>query len=1128
MQVGPSHYNTCLAMTLDSMLTTSCDILTVKSLHDEYSKKPDKDLNIAHAFLRCIIKNAPSSPFARDRVAMFMRHVIDTNHVDPSSFYALLPMPEKEHFTILTKISKIAIRAAESASDVTCDGDSEHPGFVSYTQLCDHVAKSRFTKYDNPGSRHRKLYDVYSRLESLPLRQQFMSDYLDHNRDRQLYVEKHCLSMIAPLVKPSTSSAVFLFRAQYLETVFLWFELSIAEIEQVMEGKYKETEATKKLSQSHKEKPNTTDTTLEFSHQKVSADIRQPHHSTIWEYRALILLAKPTTLVTLILSHLILLTASLGRVTLADLITAINRLFAHVCKSNKTLSQLLRLYTEDDYVRLFTAIISVLLPHCVLDKKLLEEAINTRKLGLLRGDNNPVFWEGTKLPAFVHRMVGKKNKIIGLIVMHPWIHAHFAEASSSTSHQLYLPMLVPPKLWQSGNGGYLLDLKTIMTYDYSDVDILQNAAHVRQSIDTLSQLPWAVNSQVFRVFDEVMKRGKPFLAIPPSHDNIMRSKRKQTDKAELRSVRTHLDNTRAFAAALDANGDVFYLPHQLDFRGRAYPMVLVLLHHMDDVCRLLLMFWEGRALGPDGYKWLQYQLVGVFGHSKMTMEERLLFVQRNWDNIVALTTNPLAKNAWWKSGEKPWQVLGLCFECVAVHQHIQAGNAADTYVSRIPVHQDGTCNGLQHYAALGRDEVGAIAVNLAPSAERQDVYHMVLEKVRAAVAEDARAGLQVAQHVLSSNILSRQLVKQTVMTTVYGVSLFGATRQILSKMEKNNVNDIEVVGMANDLSASKTYAAINFSTTARPSFTTDISDYRIANYLGQQILGSINSLFLRAQQIQQWITENCERMCTSFHTDRDFECLSLPFRWTTPLGMSVVQMYRLQKVRQVATVLQKISFLLPRKRAPIDIQKQCRGAAPNFVHSLDATHMHMTAIEAARVSQLFAAVHDLYWTHACDVAQLQGILRHQFVHLHQQDIMGEMQREWQELMKHSVNVVYFNNKVYDVLGRAIRRSRVGIPKPEIFKEELAQIQYWITSSHKTYVPPIIKLVQEHLPPLYKRRTFRLTILEPYSNNLTIGSRRNKKLLSDFTPILVPVILKKPPALGSFDVAEVLKSPSFFS
>ena len=54
------------------------------------------------------------------------------------------------------------------------------------------------------------------------------------------------------------------------------------------------------------------------------------------------------------------------------------------------------------------------------------------------------------------------------------------------------------------------------------------------------------------------------------------------------------------------------------------------------------------------------------------------------------------------------------------------------YVCSLPVHQDGSCNGLQHYAALGRDAAGGAAVNLIPSDRPQDVYTDVLKLVRRA------------------------------------------------------------------------------------------------------------------------------------------------------------------------------------------------------------------------------------------------------------------------------------------------------------------------------------------------------------------------------------------------------------
>lgn len=53
-----------------------------------------------------------------------------------------------------------------------------------------------------------------------------------------------------------------------------------------------------------------------------------------------------------------------------------------------------------------------------------------------------------------------------------------------------------------------------------------------------------------------------------------------------------------------------------------------------------------------------------------------------------------------------------------------------SFCSRIPVHQDGTCNGLQHYAALGRDRSGGETVNLLPGDFPQDIYMEVLGEVK--------------------------------------------------------------------------------------------------------------------------------------------------------------------------------------------------------------------------------------------------------------------------------------------------------------------------------------------------------------------------------------------------------------
>ena len=81
---------------------------------------------------------------------------------------------------------------------------------------------------------------------------------------------------------------------------------------------------------------------------------------------------------------------------------------------------------------------------------------------------------------------------------------------------------------------------------------------------------------------------------------------------------------------------------------------------------------------------------------------------------------------WWMSNDNPWQSLATCME---IANAIRSRNPA-MYISRFPVHQDGSCNGLQHYAALGRDDTGAKSVNLHPYDRPSDVYSDVVDLVR--------------------------------------------------------------------------------------------------------------------------------------------------------------------------------------------------------------------------------------------------------------------------------------------------------------------------------------------------------------------------------------------------------------
>jgi len=155
---------------------------------------------------------------------------------------------------------------------------------------------------------------------------------------------------------------------------------------------------------------------------------------------------------------------------------------------------------------------------------------------------------------------------------------------------------------------------------------------------------------------------------------------------------------------------------------------------------------------------LKVHIANVYGNDKIPFDERVQFVDNNIDQIVESVENPLNGKRWWLTAEKPWQCLAASIELVNALKSKEPQN----YISSLPVHQDGSCNGLQHYAALGGDELGARQVNLIPADRPQDVYSGVVELVVRRVEADAASGDRLAQ--LLRGKIDRKTIKQTVMT----------------------------------------------------------------------------------------------------------------------------------------------------------------------------------------------------------------------------------------------------------------------------------------------------------------------------------------------------------------------------
>ncbi|KAI9471856.1 MAG: hypothetical protein EXX96DRAFT_581998 [Benjaminiella poitrasii] len=630
-----------------------------------------------------------------------------------------------------------------------------------------------------------------------------------------------------------------------------------------------------------------------------------------------------------------------------------------------------------------------------------------------------------QIPAFFHTYQYVHGKRLGIIKFSDQLTEILSrEPVRDTLHPRLLPMLVHPRPWLSYNsGGYLSTKSLCMRVKDSAEQLvyLQKASEsdhlskVLAGLDVLGTTRWRVNKDVFKVILDVWNSGEALGDIPPaiSGGTPLPPKPENYDTdpkvkfnwvTEVKKIQTTDRNNHSLRCDVNYKVETaraflnlpMYFPHNMDFRGRAYPMPPTLNHLGNDLCRGLLTFDDAKPLGVRGWKWLKIQLANLYGYDKHSFTEREAFTMENMKNILDSVDKPLEGSRWWLKADSPWQCLAACYEIAAAYRSGQP----EEFKSRLPIHQDGTCNGLQHYAALGGDLAGARAVNLSAGDRPADVYTGVADMVNEQINKAAAEGDEFAK-MLQGNI-SRKVVKQTVMTNVYGVTFVGARAQIESKL-KDNPN----------IPRDKTYA--------------------LSGYLAKAVFASLGEMFTGAHRIQDWLTDSARRIARSVPletleeagvTSRQGQDASenagkhskgKPSKkkttfsartpqsnqmtsviWTTPLGLPIVQPYRRAGKRQVATLLQTIYIEDPDASRPVNTMKQSSAFPPNFIHSLDATHMLMSAIACHRKGLAFASVHDSYWTHACDVDAMNEVIRDQFIELHSQPIMENLLSEFKE------------------------------------------------------------------------------------------------------------------------------------
>lgn len=549
----------------------------------------------------------------------------------------------------------------------------------------------------------------------------------------------------------------------------------------------------------------------------------------------------------------------------------------------------------------------------------------------------------------------------------------------------YLPMVSPPKPWDGlSGGGYWSSLdRALPLVRKARKGQLKRLAQadltaVFEGLNAIQNTGWQVNGAILDVMKVLAKsaagiaglvpRDKPLPDRPPDIDTNPVALREwkwaardvYTENLQLRQDRLKQEQLLNLADRF-RDEQAIYFPHNLDFRGRAYPIPEVLHPQGSDPVKALLRFAEGKRLGRDGARWLAIHGANTFGIDKVSFDERVAWVEENHDRIGRCAVDPLG-DLWWTEADKPWCFLAFCLEWTDYQfQH-------DDFVSHLPIALDGSCNGLQHFSAMLLDSVGGAAVNLVPALKPQDIYQRVADRVMEQLRQISSAnGVDPQRERWAYEWLhfgiDRKITKRPVMVLPYG----GTPRSCLKYVDeaiRERIKGGQALNLGDELK-------------------------KAIGFLSSLVWDSIGDVVIAARDAMGWLQGTARVMGKE----------NLPMHWTTPSGFVAWQEYVDQRSRLLQT---KIAGKMVRLREYSDTDqinpaKQATSISPNYVHSMDASAMILTVAALWRHGlRSFAMIHDSYAVHACDTSLLATTLRQVFVDMYRRRPLHDLRRQFCE------------------------------------------------------------------------------------------------------------------------------------
>ena len=500
---------------------------------------------------------------------------------------------------------------------------------------------------------------------------------------------------------------------------------------------------------------------------------------------------------------------------------------------------------------------------------------------------------------------------------------------------------------------------------------------VLNCVNMLQRTAWAVNPRLLAAVYDLSKAGvatDEIVALsasprPARPENLPDTKADEMDPADrarftawkrevtewhtakkLLGVKYGRFHAATRAAEMFKDYPALHFVYFADSRGRFYPLTYGINPQGSDLQKALLQFSVGKPLDTyEAVRWFHIQGANKYGFDKATLSERFMWVHERQDILLSFADDPVNNRGWLEAGD-PMQFLAWCFE------YAEFTRDPKNFKSHLPISMDGSCNGLQNLSAMLRDEVGGKATNLTDNEVMEDIYRTVAEaamlRLRETVYEEAdKEELRVKW---IEHGVSRSVVKRSVMTTPYGVTRSTATEYVILDY----------------LAGGKT-----------PFIKSEFR--RAATVLMAAVWPAIGDVVVKGTICMAWLKKGGRTIVKNLP-----EGVEPLIEWTSPSGFPASQAYFEMESHRISTRLagtETIKIRVPSELEEPDRAAHSSGLAPNFVHSMDAAHLHRVAsrcfltLGTSAPIDAVAMIHDDYGTHAADAQRLYEMIREEFV-----------------------------------------------------------------------------------------------------------------------------------------------------